>query len=85
MEAHFAGTAAPEISSTVKPGAAARCGGERGGGDGGCSDSGCGEPGGADEYSYLGDSGSGEVWPDRGGGGIQGGTLVAERTVEIEG
>ena len=90
VEAHFAGTAAPEISSTVKPGAAARCGGERGGGergggDGGCGDSGCGEPGGADEYSYLGDSGSGEVWPDRGGGGIQGGTLVAERTVEIEG
>ena len=61
VEAHFAGTAAPGISSTVQPGAAARCGGERGGGDGGCSDSGCGEPGGADEYSYLGDSGSGEV------------------------
>ena len=90
VEAHFAGKAAPEMSSTVQPGAAARCGGERGGGDGGrgdggCGDSGCGEPGGADEYSYLGDSGSGEVWPDRGGGGIQGGTLVAERTVEIEG
>ena len=60
-EAHFAGTAAPELSSTVQPGEAARCGGERGGGDGGRGDSGCGEPGGADEYSYLGDSGSGEV------------------------
>ena len=60
------------MSSTVKPGAAARCGGERGGGDGGC-----GEPGGAAEYSQLGDRG--------GGGGIQGGTLVAERRVEIEG
>lgn len=82
MEAHFAGKVSLEMSSTVKPGAAARCGGERGGGDGGCGDGGCGdggcgEPGGAAEYSYLGERG--------GGGGIQGGTLVAQRRVEIEG